>query len=191
MTGYDIIATANLRLGRLSKKSKHTDPIMKHLKDIFLDELADIYDAEHRIVKALPKMIKAATCEDLKKALQSHLKETEGHVTKVEKVFAAFDEKAKAKKCDATVGLLEEGDEIAKDNKGQPTLNAAIISACQKVEHYEVASYGCLHAWAQKLGNKKAAGILEEILGEEKAANDKLTELSDASNDEAVEVLEP
>jgi ferritin-like metal-binding protein YciE len=159
---------------------------MKHLKDLFLDELADIYDAEHRILKALPKMIKAATSDDLKEALQSHLEETEGHVTKVEQVFEAFDETAKGKKCDATVGLLEEGDEIAKDNKGEPTINAAIISACQKVEHYEVASYGCLHAWAVKLENNEAAALLEEILGEEKAANDKLTELSDASNDEAL-----
>src|ERR1700683_3851815 len=101
---------------------------MKTLKELFLAELADMYDAEHRITKALPKLVKAATNEELKQALQSHLEETEGHVTKLEQVFAAFGEKPKAKKCDATVGLLEEGDEIASENKGSITINAAIIS---------------------------------------------------------------
>src|SRR5580692_1267309 len=140
---------------------------MKTLKDLFLDELADMYDAERRIVKALPKLAKAATCEKLKEALLAHLKETEGHVTKVEQVFQCFDEKAKGKTCEATVGLLKEGDEIAADFKGSPAINAALISAGQKVEHYETASYGCLHEWAGVLGNEKAASILEEILEEE------------------------
>jgi ferritin-like metal-binding protein YciE len=157
---------------------------MKTLKDLFLDELADMYDAERRIVKALPKMARAATCDDLKKAIQSHLKETEGHVKKLEKVFQSFDEKAKGKTCEATVGLLEEGDEIAAEFKGSPAINAALISAAQKVEHYEMASYGCLHEWAGLLGNEEAAGLLEEILGEEKAANEKLTELARASSNE-------
>jgi ferritin-like metal-binding protein YciE len=126
---------------------------MTNLKDLFLDEVADMYDAEKRIVKALPKMAKAATCDKLKEAFESHLKETEGHVTKLEQVFEAFGQKAKGKTCKATVGLLEEGDEIASDFKGSPVINAALISAGQKVEHYEIASYGCLHEWAQKLGN--------------------------------------
>ncbi len=161
---------------------------MKTLKDLFLDELADMYDAEQRIVRALPKMAKAATCTHLQAAIQSHLKETEGHVTKLEKVFKAFDEKAKAKKCEATVGLLEEGDEIAADFKGSPAINAALISAAQKVEHYEIASYGCLHEWAGLLGNQEAAGLLESILGEEKSANEALTELArSSSNSEALE----
>ena len=157
---------------------------MKTLKNLFLDELADMYDAEHRIIKALPKMAKAATCDDLKGAFQSHLKETEGHVKKLEQVFQAFGEKAKGKKCEATVGLLEEGDEIAADFKGTPAINAALISAAQKVEHYEMASYGCLHEWAGLLGYTEAANLLEEILGEEKAANEKLTELARASSNE-------
>ena len=139
---------------------------MKTLKVLFLDELADIYDAERRTVKALPKMAKAATCDKLKRAILAHLKETEGHVTKLEKVFQLFDEKAKGKTCKATVGLLEEGDEIAADFKGSRAINAALISAAQKVEHHEMAAYGCLHEWAGLLENKEAADLLLEILSE-------------------------
>jgi len=161
---------------------------MKTLKDLFLDELADMYDAEHRIVKALPKMAKAATCPYLKEAIQSHLKETEGHVKKLQQVFQCFGEKAKGKTCEAIVGLLAEGDEIAADFKGSPAINAALISTAQKVEHYEMASYGCLHEWAGLLGNKEAAGLLQEILDEEKAANESLTKLALAKcNQEALE----
>jgi len=160
---------------------------MKTLKDLFLDELADMYDAEHRIVKALPKMAKAATCDDLKKAIQSHLKETEGHVKKLEQIFQCFDKKAKGKTCEATVGLLKEGDEIAAEFKGSPAINAALIGAAQKVEHYEIASYGCLHEWAGLLDNQKAAGLLQQILGQEKHANEALNELAHSSlNEEAL-----
>jgi ferritin-like metal-binding protein YciE len=155
---------------------------MKILKDLFLDELADIYDAERRTVKALPKMAKAATCDKLKKAIMAHLEQTEGHVTKLEQVFQLFDEPAKRTTCQATVGLLEEGDELASDFKGSPAINAALISAAQKVEHHEMAAYGCLHEWAGLLGNKDAADLLLEILGEEKAANDSLTALARASS---------
>ena len=152
-----------------------------------MDELADMYDAERRIVKALPKMAKAVTCPDLREAIQSHLKETEGHVTKLEQVFRSFDEKAKGQTCEATVGLLEEGDEIAKEFKGSQALNAALIAAAQKVEHYEIATYGCLHEWAGLLENEKAAMLLQEILDEEKAADRKLTGLARAgNNDEAL-----
>ena len=160
---------------------------MKTLKVLFLDEVADMYDAERRIVKALPKMAKAATCDKLKKAILAHLKETEGHVTKLYQVFQSFDEKARGKTCEATVGLLKEGDEIAADFKGSPAINAALISAAQKVEHYEMASYGCLHEWAGLLGNKEAAGLLQEILEQEKAANETLTGLArTGSNEEAL-----
>ena len=157
---------------------------MKTLKDLFLGELADIYDAERRVVKALPKLAKAANCEKLKKAILAHLKETEGHVTKVEQVFELFGEKAKGEICEATVGLLEEGEEIAADFKGSSAINAALISAAQKVEHHEMASYGCLHEWAGLLGNEKASSLLHEILGEEKAANETLTKLARASSNE-------
>ena len=160
---------------------------MKTLKDLFLDELKDMYDAEHRIIKALPKLSKAATCERLKTAFLDHFEETKRQVTKLEKVFKSFGESAKAKKCEATVGLVKECDEIAAENKGEPTNNAALISAGQKVEHYEIASYGCLREWAELLGNKEAANLIEEILDEEKAANKRLMELARAnSNEEAL-----
>jgi len=160
---------------------------MKTLKDLFLDGVGDMYDAELRIVKALPKLVKAATCEKLKAALQVHLKETEGHVTKLEQVFKSLDQKAKGKTCKTTVALLEEGGDIVAEFKGSPALNAALISAAQKVEHHEIAAYGALHEWAGLLGNQKAAGLLEEILGEEKAANATLTKLAlDSSDKEAL-----
>src|SRR5580692_379788 len=160
---------------------------MKTLNDLFLDELKDMYDAEHRIIKALPKLAKAATCEKLKAAFLVHLEETKGQVTKLGKVFEAFDEKPKSKKCKATVGLLEEGDEIAAENKGEPTINAALISAGQKVEHYEIASYGCLHEWAKLLENEEAVKLIEANLDEEKDANKKLMELArGGSNNEAL-----
>ena len=159
----------------------------KTLKDLFMSELADMYDAEHRIVKALPKLAKAATCEHLREALLAHLKETEGHVTKLGQVFQMFGEKAKGKTCEATVGLLKEGDEIAEEFAGSPAINAALISAAQKVEHYETASYGCLQEWAGLLGNAKAAAVLQDILEEEVAANEKLIELAETrSNEEAL-----
>jgi ferritin-like metal-binding protein YciE len=156
------------------------------LKDLFLDELADMYDAEHRITKALPKMAKVVTCEKLREAINTHLQETEGHITKVEQVFESFEEKAKSRKCKATVGLLEEGDEIASDNKGTPTINAAVISACQKVEHYEIASYGTLKEWASLLGNQEAVKLIQQILDQEKNANTTLSELAQEKNQEAL-----
>ena len=151
---------------------------MRTLQHLFLDELADRYDAEKRLVIAMPKMIKAATCTHLQKLIQSHLKETERHVKTLAKVFKSFGEKPRLNKCEATIGLLKESDEIISDNKGWPVLNAAIISVAQKLEHYEIATYGCLRGWARLLGNKEAAGLLQEILVEEKAANHALSELA-------------
>ena len=160
---------------------------MNTLKTLFLAELADIYDAEKRIAKALPKMAKAATFNDLKAAFTSHLEETKGHVTKLEEVFACFDLKPKGQTCEATVGLLKEGEEIAEEFKGSTAINAALIAAAQKVEHYEMATYGCLHEWAELLGSKKAASLLKEILKEEKGANKSLNELAHSkSNAEAM-----
>jgi len=160
---------------------------MRTLIHLFLDELADRYDAEKRLVIAMPKMIKAATCTHLQKLIQSHLKETERHVKTLEKVFRSFGEKPRLNKCEATIGLLKEGDEVASDNKGWPVLNAALISVVQKLEHYEIATYGCLRGWARLLGNTEAAALLQQILVEEQAANHALSELARSrSNNEAL-----
>jgi ferritin-like metal-binding protein YciE len=152
---------------------------MKTLEDLFLDSLADMYYAENQLVKALPKMAKAATNENLRAAFEAHLAETEGHVQKVEGVFEAFDKTPKSKKCHAILGIIKEAEEIASENKKSPTINAALIFAGQKAEHYEIASYGGLRDWAKLLGNENAADILEEILQEEKAADNKLTDLAE------------
>jgi ferritin-like metal-binding protein YciE len=151
---------------------------MSALNKLFLEELADRYDAEKQLVLAIPKLVKLATCKSLQEHFRSHLKETEGHVKKLETVFKSFAAKVKAKKCAATAGLLKEGEELAADFKGSPAINAALISAAQKIEHYEIASYGCLHAWATLLGNDEAANVLEGILKEEKAANDSFIKLA-------------
>jgi ferritin-like metal-binding protein YciE len=158
---------------------------MKTLEDLFLDSLADMYYAEQQLTKALPKMASAATHEHLRTAFETHLTETEGHVTKVEAVFEAFGKKPKSKKCPAILGIIKEADEIASENKKSPTLNAALIFAGQKAEHYEIASYGGLRDWAKLLGNEDAADILEEILDEEKAADSKLSELADGDCNES------
>ena len=150
---------------------------MKTLKELFLDSLADIYYAEQQLVRALPKMAKAASDDQLREAFESHLEETKGHVTKVESVFTEFGQKARSKKCPAIVGLVEEADEMAAENKGSPTIDAALIAAAQKVEHYEIATYGSLKEWADLLGEDAAAETLEEILEEEKGADSTLTEL--------------
>lgn len=155
---------------------------MKTLKELFLNELAKMYDAELQIVKALPKMGEAATCDDLKAALQAHLEETEDHVKKLGQVFECFDQKAKGRTCRATLGLLEEGDEIAAAFEDSPAINAALILVVQRIGHYEMASYGCLHEWAGLLENTEAAELLQEILEEEGAANATLTELARANS---------
>jgi ferritin-like metal-binding protein YciE len=162
---------------------------MKLLKDLFLDELADMYDAEQRIVIALPKLAQAATDPGLKTAFLAHLDQTRHHVTNLEQVFRLFDEPAKRKTCEATVGLLKEGDQLAADFKDSPAINAALISAAQRVEHYEMAAYGCLHEWAGLLGHAEAAGILEGNLNEEKAANTTLSRLARGGNNQAAEFI--
>jgi ferritin-like metal-binding protein YciE len=158
---------------------------MKTLEDLFLDSLADMYYAEKQLTKALPKMAKAATDEELQTAFESHLVETEGHVQKLETVFEAFGKSPKSKKCHAILGIISEAEEIASENKKSPTINAALIFAGQKAEHYEIASYGGLRDWARLLGNSQAAEILDEILDEEKAADKKLSDLAEEHCNEA------
>ena len=153
--------------------------IMKTMEDLFLDSVADMYYAEKQLVKALPKMAKAATDDDLRSAFESHLAETEGHVRKLEDVFAGFGQNPKSKKCRAILGIIDEAEEIISENRKSPTINAALIFAGQKAEHYEIASYGGLRDWARGLGKPEAARVLDAILGEEKAADSKLTELAE------------
>jgi ferritin-like metal-binding protein YciE len=151
---------------------------MKTLEQLFLDSLADMYYAEKQLTKALPKMAKAATHDDLREAFESHLAETEGHMQKVERVFELCDESPWSKRCPAIVGIVKEAEEMISDNKKSPTINAALVAAAQKAEHYEIASYGSLRDWAKQLQNEEAANILDQILEEEKAADKKLTELA-------------
>jgi len=151
---------------------------MSSLNKLFLEELSDRYDAEKQLVRAIPKLAKLATCKSLQEHLQSHLKLTEAHVGKLETVFKSFEAEVKAKKCEATAGLIKEGEDLAVEFKGAPAINAALISAAQKIDHYAIASYGCLHAWATLLGKTEAASVLEGILKEEKAANDSFIELA-------------
>lgn len=160
---------------------------MNPLKDLFLSQLADMYDAEHRTGKALAKLVKAAPCAKLKTALASHLSETEDQAKKLEAVFHCFDEKPKAQRCEATIGLLKESDEIVADFKGSPSINAAIIAAARKVEHYEIVTYGCLGQWAELLGNERAANLIQGIRSQEQAADEKLDELArNCCNSEAL-----
>jgi ferritin-like metal-binding protein YciE len=146
------------------------------LQDVLIDHLRDLYDAEKNLVRALPKMAKAADSEELSEAIRSHLEETKNHVTRLEQVFETFDEKPRAKACKAIRGLIEEGGEAANDEGSLSDL--AIIAAAQKVEHYEISAYGTARAWAEKLGNQRAADLLAETLKEEKAADSKLTDVS-------------
>ena len=159
---------------------------MQTLLNLFEDQLQDIYDAEHRISEALPKMVVAATCHELKEAFQTHQQETVQQIAKLKRVFEYFAWSPQRNKCEAAVGLLDEGEEIAEKFEGSPAINAALIAAAQKIEHYEIATYGCLEAWAILLEKHDAAKLLKEILDEEQATNTALNDLSEAKNEEAL-----
>ena len=153
-----------------------------NLKELFVDELRDLYHAEKQLVKALPKLAKAATSPDLRQAFEDHLEETEGHVTRLEQAFELLDETARAKTCPGMLGIVEEGSELIKEhgrNKG-PALDAGLIAGGQRAEHYEMAAYGTLKAWAEALGQTKVAELLSATLEEEKAADEKLSQLAEA-----------
>ena len=157
-------------------------------RELFLDELKDIYDAEHRITKALPKMAQAASSEELISAFEDHLLQTKEHVQRLEEVFESMDESPARKTCKATVGLLEEGQEIIDDDDFSPEVkDAALIAAAQKVEHYEMATYGCLRTWAELLDEDDCVHLLQTTLDEEGAADKKLTEIAMSLNVEAAE----
>ncbi len=155
------------------KNSKNTQ-----LMQLFEDELKDIYWAEKALTKAIPKMIDKASNKQLIEGLENHLKETEEHVTRLEKVFESIDKEPTDKKCEAMAGLIEEAEEIMKESESGAMCDAGIITAAQKVEHYEIASYGSLRTFARTLGFADATHLLEETLNEEKAADEKLTEVA-------------
>lgn len=151
------------------------------LRELFINELKDIYWAEKALTKALPKMAKKATSEELVAALEDHLAVTETHVERLEQVFEKIGEKAAAKKCEAMDGLITEAEEIMKDTEDGLVRDAGIISAAQKVEHYEIASYGTLVSFANTLGESAAASLLEKTLNEEKEADQTLTDIAVSS----------
>jgi ferritin-like metal-binding protein YciE len=153
----------------------------KGLRDLFENELKDIYWAEKALTKAIPKMIKNASSEELVDALNEHLQVTEEQVSRLEEVFEAIGVKAQAKKCEAMAGLIKEAEEIMQDTEKGDVRDAGIISAGQKVEHYEIATYGTLCAFARILGEDKAAALLSDTLDEEKEADEKLSEIAESS----------
>ena len=154
---------------------------MKDLNELFLEELADIYDAEKQMLKALPKMVEAAHSQELQSAFEDHLEQTQQHVQRVEEVFRMFDAKAKGKKCEAMAGLIEEAEDVMKEEATEPVMDAALIAAAQKIEHYEIATYGCLRTWAELLGKDDALDLLEETLNEEKDVDESLTDIATIS----------
>jgi ferritin-like metal-binding protein YciE len=160
---------------------------MNKLRVLFLNELADMYDAERRIIKALPKFADAATCQKLKSAFLSHLEETKEHLVKISHIFETFGEKPRARECPATIGLIKEGEMAMTENEGQPTLNAVLVSIGQKIEHYEIASYGCLHEWSKLLHNEEATELIEEILNQERNCDETLKGLGAEKNQEAID----
>src|SRR6476646_4762676 len=150
-----------------------------NLHDAFLDELRDAYDAEKQLIKALPKMAKAATSEVLRDAFETHLQETRGHVERLEQVMEGLGEKPRGKHCDGIEGIIEEGKSVMEEDFDETTMDACLIAAGQRAEHYEMAAYGTLVAWARGMGHTEAADLLQATLKEEKAADKTLTALAE------------
>src|SRR5262245_42875992 len=162
------------------------------LDDAFLEELRDAYDAEQQLTKALPKLAEASTSADLKAAFESHLEETRGHVGRLERVFESLGEKARGEHCDGIAGIIEEGSSIMDEDFDDATMDACLIAAGQRAEHYEMAAYGTLVAWANGMGHAEAARLLQQTLDEEKAADRKLTTLAESGiNQDAADAAHP
>jgi ferritin-like metal-binding protein YciE len=153
---------------------------MQTLDDLYTDMLKDLYSAEKQLVKALPKMAKNAQSPDLQKAFQEHLRQTEGHVERIERIFADLNGSPRGKKCVGMEGLVEEGNELLQEDVEPDVLDAGLIAAAQKVEHYEIASYGTVRTWAERLGYHNAAQLLQQTLDEEGEANKKLTQIAES-----------
>jgi ferritin-like metal-binding protein YciE len=160
---------------------------MESLKDLFVDELKDLYSAENQILRALPKMIKKATSPELKKGFEKHLKETEVHVQRLEKIFTELDVSPKGKKCKGMEGVIADGKELMEEDAEPEVMDAGLIGAAQHVEHYEMAGYGCVRTYAELLGNSNFAKLLQQTLDEEKATDEKLSQLAHNINVEAEE----
>ena len=162
------------------------------LHDAFVDELRDLYDAEKQLTKALPKLAKTATSPKLKEAFESHLEETRGHIERLEEVFEVLDEKARGKHCDGIAGIIEEGKSIMEEDFDDLTMDACLIAAGQRAEHYEIGAYGTMIAWAEAMGHNDAAGLLQQNLDEEKAADKKLSALAEGGiNQQAAKAAHP
>ena len=162
------------------------------LHDAFIDELRDTYDAEKQLTKALPKLAKAARHDELRSAFETHREETEGQVQRLEQVFALLDEKVKGKHCDGIAGIIEEGSSAMGEDFDDATMNACLIASGQRAEHYEMAAYGTLIAWARALGHDDEADLLQENLDEEKAADEKLSSLAEGGiNQSAADAAHP
>jgi len=160
---------------------------VENMEELMLDELKDLYSAEKQIVKALPKMAKACESEELKQAFQSHLEETKGHVERLDQIFEVLGKGSRGKTCHGMPGLLAEGSEMLEEIEKGGVRDAALISAAQRVEHYEIAAYGSVREYAKLLGKKQIVSLLEETLEEEKAADEKLTSISQQVNPQALE----
>lgn len=156
------------------------------LQELYVEQLRDIYNAENQLVKALPKMAKAAQSEALRQGFERHLDQTKGHVDRLEQIFSALDESPKGKKCAGMEGLLEEGEEVIKEQSSSDALDSGLIAAAQRVEHYEIAAYGTVRSFAELLGENDAVDLLQQTLDEEKETNDKLTEISKEANAQAM-----
>jgi ferritin-like metal-binding protein YciE len=155
------------------------------LKELYVDELKDIYNAENQLVKALPKMAKAASSNELRKGFEEHLEQTRGHVRRLEQIFQKLGESPKGKKCKGMEGLVEEGSDVIGEDFEGAVKDAALIGAAQRVEHYEIAAYGTVCAFAERLGESEQAELLSETLEEEKETDEKLTKLAEQINSEA------
>jgi ferritin-like metal-binding protein YciE len=161
------------------------------LHDAFIDELRDTYDAEKQLTKALPKLAKASTSSNLRQAFEAHLEETQGQIMRLEEVFGLLNEKVQGKHCDGIAGIIEEGKSIMEEDFEDTTMDACLIAAGQRAEHYEMAAYGTLVAWARAMGHDDVADLLEQTLDEEKAADEKLTALAEGGvNQKAADAVE-
>ncbi len=153
-----------------------------NLRDLYKEQLEDLYSAEQQLIKALPKMAKAANSEELRSAFEDHLEQTKGHAQRIETIFEQMGEKLTAKKCKAMEGLVKEGSEVMEEDMEDGLKDAALIAAAQRVEHYEIAGYGCVKAYAARLGDEEAASLLEQTLEEEKEADQLLNGIAEELN---------